>query len=74
MSHCKSLITSNAALIVAPLAPWFNPLYYENGNNYRDVFIKTGKAIDWYNVKYYDQGEDAYTDCTVSVARPKPWG
>ncbi|OBZ70862.1 hypothetical protein A0H81_09082 [Grifola frondosa] len=48
----------------APVAPWFstNSLYTKSGA-YRTVHKEAGNLIDWYNIQFYNQGANEYTDC-----------
>jgi chitinase len=45
----------------APVAPWFSNSYKNGG--YLAVDRAVGDAIDWYNIQFYNQGSNMYTDC-----------
>ncbi|KAJ3561135.1 hypothetical protein NP233_g10381 [Leucocoprinus birnbaumii] len=46
----------------APVAPWFSPNKF-GGGAYLTVNSQVGNLIDWYNVQFYNQGTNEYTDC-----------
>ncbi|OSD06759.1 glycoside hydrolase family 18 protein [Trametes coccinea BRFM310] len=46
----------------APVAPWFSPKFNTTGA-YITVDQQAGDLIDWYNVQFYNQGDDMYTTC-----------
>ncbi|VDC07602.1 unnamed protein product [Peniophora sp. CBMAI 1063] len=46
----------------APVAPWFEKGY--SGGGYLAIHEAVGDLIDWYNVQFYNQGQDEYTTCT----------
>ncbi|KAA1470280.1 glycoside hydrolase family 18 protein [Dentipellis sp. KUC8613] len=46
----------------APVAPWFEPNVW-SGGGYLAIDKSVGSLIDWYNIQFYNQGKDEYTDC-----------
>ncbi|KZV73519.1 carbohydrate-binding module family 5 protein [Peniophora sp. CONT] len=46
----------------APVAPWFEKGY--SGGGYLAIHEAVGDLIDWYNVQFYNQGQDEYTTCS----------
>lgn len=52
------------ALSTAPIAPWFttNEQRYCSGL-FRQVAKEVGDEYDWYNLQFYNQGENIFTDC-----------
>jgi len=46
----------------APVAPWFSTEGY-GGGAYLTVNKNVGSMIDWYNIQFYNQGNDAYNTC-----------
>lgn len=57
----KKLPAGQYTISHAPVAPWFSDSY-ENGG-YLAIDKAVGDDIDWYNIQYYNQGTDMYTDC-----------
>jgi chitinase len=47
----------------APVAPWFQPGSRWPGGGYLKVHSQVGSLIDWYNIQFYNQGANVYTDC-----------
>ncbi|KAL1939933.1 hypothetical protein VTO73DRAFT_9633 [Trametes versicolor] len=58
----QKLPKSHYLLTHAPVAPWFSPVFNTTGA-YLTVHQKAGDLIDWYNVQFYNQGDDMYTTC-----------
>jgi len=56
----------------APVAPWFttNTTLYPHGA-YRAVNSGAGSAIDWYNLQFYNQGND-YSTCASLLTQSQP--
>ncbi|KAG5640864.1 hypothetical protein DXG03_006806, partial [Asterophora parasitica] len=46
----------------APVAPWFVPNRWPGGG-YLGIDKAVGSAIDWYNIQFYNQGQNEYTTC-----------
>lgn len=64
----RSLLPSGQYVIShAPVAPWFTsaPDYAKGG--YKTIHEQVGSGIDWYNVQYYNQGDDQYVDCNTLI-------
>ncbi|KZV72386.1 glycoside hydrolase family 18 protein [Peniophora sp. CONT] len=57
----KKLPAGQYTISHAPVAPWFSDSY-ENGG-YLAINKEVGDDIDWYNIQYYNQGSNMYTDC-----------
>ncbi|PFH50181.1 glycoside hydrolase family 18 protein [Amanita thiersii Skay4041] len=57
----------------APLAPWFmdNKTAYPGGG-YLYIDQQIGDMIDWYNVQFYNQGDDVYQDCNNLLFESTP--
>ncbi|KAI8620879.1 glycoside hydrolase superfamily [Chytriomyces sp. MP71] len=62
----KLLPSPKYAISHAPQAPYFvnDKKIYPNGA-YLTVDKKAGSAIDWYNVQFYNQGDNRYDTCTT---------
>ena len=50
----------------APVAPWFTSAPDYASGAYVAIHKAVGSMIDFYNVQFYNQGDNVYTDCTVS--------
>lgn len=52
------------ALSTAPIVPWFttNTKRYCSGL-FREVNKEVGELYSWYNLQFYNQGDDEYNDC-----------
>lgn len=48
-------------ITISPLAPWYSPRVYDRA--FLKLNEKVGDIISWFNIQYYNQGNDAYTDC-----------
>ena len=45
------------------MAPWFSRSSTFSAGAYLTINQNVGNLIDWYNIQYYNQGSDMYTDC-----------
>ncbi|KLO18266.1 glycoside hydrolase [Schizopora paradoxa] len=58
-----SLFFEDTSLLqIAAVAPWFSTEGY-GGGAYLTVNKNVGSMIDWYNIQFYNQGNDAYNTC-----------
>ncbi|CAD6569884.1 MAG: hypothetical protein TREMPRED_005496 [Tremellales sp. Tagirdzhanova-0007] len=51
----------------APVAPWFTSANDYASGAYVKVHQAVGHTIDFYNIQFYNQGSDAYVDCTTLI-------
>ncbi|KAG6914151.1 hypothetical protein DXG01_002082, partial [Tephrocybe rancida] len=58
--HLRKLLPAGAYILThAPLGPWFAPTIASGG--YLKVNREVGNLIDWYNVQFFNQGNDYTT-------------
>jgi len=50
----------------APPAPWFSPMILDGP--YLQIHQQAGNEIDFYNLQFYNQGDDEYTNCTALIS------
>jgi chitinase len=55
----------------APQAPYFDGLYPHGA--YLGVNKEVGHLIDWYNIQFYNQGNDAYSTYTTLFKQSGAW-
>ncbi|KIK68421.1 glycoside hydrolase family 18 protein [Collybiopsis luxurians FD-317 M1] len=61
----KKLPQGKYILTHAPVAPWFT----KNNGPYLQVHKQVGDLIDWYNLQFYNQGNNIYNTCENLITK-----
>jgi len=62
-TELRNLLPSPMIISHAPVAPWFTSANDYASGAYVKVHKDVGDMIDFYNIQFYNQGNDAYVDC-----------
>ncbi|KAK8849537.1 hypothetical protein IAR55_004871 [Kwoniella newhampshirensis] len=63
----RRLLPSPYIISHAPVAPWFTSAADYSDGAYTAIHQQVGDLIDFYNVQFYNQGQDQYVTCDTLI-------
>lgn len=66
-TELRSLLPSPYIISHAPVAPWFTSASDYSDGAYVSIDQQVGDSIDFYNIQFYNQGDDQYTTCETLI-------